>query len=212
MSQSATKGTPRETVFDVDVEKLARVYAQAVLDAAGDHQAQSAMMEELKSVVTEVLDKFPRFEQVLGSALVSEDEKLGLLDRVFGKHLSATALSFLKVMAQHQRLGLLRQVVGSAAQLWETRSNRLPVEIRLACETSPALVDELTATLKRAFGADPVVTMVIDPELIAGFVVRVADKVYDASARTSLERARSSMIAHAIEAIQSRPERFKQEA
>lgn len=210
MSQSATKGTARETVFDVDVEKLARVYAQAVLDAAGDHQAQSLMMEELKSLVTEVLDKFPEFEQVLGSALVSEDEKLATLDRVFGKRLSTTTLSFLKVLTEHQRLGLLRQVVRSAAQLWESRSNRLPVEVRLACETNPALIEEMTSVLKRAFGADPVVRTVIDPKLIAGFVVRVGDKVYDASARTSLERARTTMIAHAIEALQSRPERFKQ--
>ncbi len=208
MPQSATQGTPRETVFDVDVEKLARIYAQAVLDAAGDHQAQSSIMEELKSLVTEVLDKFPDFEQVLGSALVSEDEKLAMLDRVFGKRLSTMTLSFLKVLTEHQRLGLLRQVVRSAAQMWETRSNRLAVEIRLACETSSALLEEMTSTLKRVFDADPVVKTVIDPTLIAGFVVRVGDKVYDASARTSLEHARTTMIAHAIEAIQSRPEKF----
>jgi F-type H+-transporting ATPase subunit delta len=212
MPQTATKGTARETVFDVDVEKLARVYAQAVLDAAGDHQAQSAIAEELKSLVTEVLDKFPEFEQVLGSALVSEDEKLGMLDRVFGPRLSTTALSFLKVLATHHRLGLLRQVARSAAQMWETRSNRLPVEIRLACETSPALIEEMTSTLKRAFGADPVVQTTIDPKLIAGFVIRVGDKVYDASARTSLERARTTMIAHAVEAIQRRPEKFLDQA
>jgi len=211
MSQSATKGTTRETVFDVDVEKLARVYAQAVLDAAGDRQAQSSMMDQLKALVIEVLDPFPEFERVLGSALVSEGDKLGILDRVFGSRLSATALSFLKVMAEHQRLGLLRQVVRSAGQLWETRSNRLPVEIQLACETNPALIEEMTSALKRAFGADPMVKTVIDPKLIAGFVVRVGDKVYDASARTSLERARTAMIARAIEAIQSRPERFKQD-
>jgi len=210
MSQNATKGTARETVFDVDVEQLARVYAQAALDAAGDHQAQSALMEELKSLVVEVLDKFPEFEQVLGSALVAEHEKLGMLDRVFGQRLSITALSFLKVMAEHHRLGLLRQVVRSATQLWEDRSNRLPVEIRLACETSPELIEEMTTSLKRAFDADPVVKTVIDSNLIAGFVVRVGDRVYDASARTGLERARTTMIAHAIEAIQSHPERFKQ--
>ena len=57
MSESAKKQKVRETVFDVDVEKLARVYAQAVLDAAGDADAQAAVMEELKALVSEVLDR-----------------------------------------------------------------------------------------------------------------------------------------------------------
>ena len=49
---------------------------------------------------------------------------------------------------------------------------------------------------------------VIDPDLIAGFVVRVGDQVYDASARTSLEQARTAMIANAVKAIQSSPDQF----
>lgn len=208
MTHSATKDTARETVFDVDVEKLAQVYAQAGLNAAGDAPAQQALLDELKSLVADVLDKFPQFEHVLGSALVTEDEKLALLDRVFGKRASATMLSFLKVMARHDRLGLLRQVARSADQLWETRCNRLAVEIRLACETSPELLQEMTDRLRKHFGAEPVVKTIIDPELIAGFVVRVGDRVMDASARTNLERARKAMIAHSIEALQSRPDKF----
>lgn len=206
MSESSKKGSARETVFDVDVEKLARVYAQAALDAAGDHQ--DSLMEELNFLESEALDKFPEFEQVLDSALVSQDEKLALLDRVFGSQLSTTALSFLKVLATHNRLGFLRQVVRSAAQLWEERSGRMPVEIQLAFETSSSLVDEIMAALKRNFGADPVVKTVINPELIAGFVVRVGDQVYDASARTSFEHARTAMVARVVEAIQSHPEQF----
>ena len=62
--------------------------------------------------------------------------------------------------------------------------------------------------MKQSLGAEPVITTVINPDLIAGFVVRVGDRVYDASARTSFERARTAMVARAVEAIQSRPEQF----
>ena len=71
----AKKESSRESVFDVDVEKLARVYAQAALDAAGDKETE--VLEELQATVTEVLDKHPEIEEVFGSALVSMDEKLG---------------------------------------------------------------------------------------------------------------------------------------
>jgi len=58
---SATSDTSRETVFDVDLEKLARVYAQAALDAAGDQE--SDLLAELQAIVSEALDKHPDLEQ-----------------------------------------------------------------------------------------------------------------------------------------------------
>jgi len=203
---SATKATHKETVFDVDVEKLARVYAQAVLDAAGDQEDE--VLDELRAIVAEVLDKYPEVEQIFDSAIVSHDEKLGMVDRIFGSQLSTTTLSFLKVLSNHSRLGVLRQVVRVAEQLWERRCNRVPVELELAMAMEPSLQEEVIGSLRSSLGIEPVVTTKINPDLIAGFVVRVGDKVYDASTRTSLERTRQAMVAQAIEAIQSRPEQF----
>ncbi len=205
-STSATKDTSRETVFDVDVEKLARVYAQAALDAAGAEEDE--VLGELQAAVTEVLDKFPEMEEVFGSALVSQDEKLGMLDRVFGSRVSTTTLSFLKVLTKHDRLGVLRQVVRVAGQLWQERSNRVPVQLELAIDLDVSLHKEIVSSLRSSLGIEPVVTTKINPDLIAGFVVRVGDKVYDASTRTSLERSRQAMIQRAVETIQNQPEQF----
>ena len=203
---SATKDASRETVFDVDVEKLAGVYAQAALDAAGDKEGE--VLEELQTIVTQVLDSFPDIEQVFGSALVSMDEKLEMLDRLFSARVSETTLSFLKVLTKHDRLGVLRQVVRVAGQLWEKRSNRVPVQLETAIELDGSLQNEIINSLRGTLGVEPVITTKINPDLIAGFVVRVGDKVYDASTRASLERSRQSMITRAVEAIQSSPEQF----
>ncbi|NOZ39473.1 MAG: ATP synthase F1 subunit delta [Planctomycetes bacterium] len=200
------KETSRETVFDVDVEKLARIYAQAALDAAGSDEDE--VLSELQATVTEVLDKFPDMEEVFGSALVSQDEKLGVLDRVFGSRVSTTTINFLKVLTKHDRLGMLRQVVRVAGQLWEERSNRVPVQLEMALDLDSALQAEVVSSLRSSLGIEPIVTTKINPDLIAGFVVRVGDKVYDASVKTSLERSRQAMIDRAIEAIQNQPEQF----
>lgn len=203
---SATKGSSRESVFDVDVEKLAGIYAQAALDAAGDKEDE--VLEELQTVVSEVLDAYPDMEQVFGSALVSLDEKLEMLDRLFGSRLSVPTLSFLKVLTKHDRLGVLRQVVRVAGQLWEERNNRMPVQLETATELDSGLHSEVVESLRKSLGIEPVVSTKINPDLIAGFVVRVGDKVYDASTRSDLERSRQAMIISAVEAIQSQPEQF----
>ena len=207
-SESAKKHNPRETVFDVGAEQLARVYAKAALDAAGDVAAQDLMVEELEAIVEEVLSKYPDIEQVLSSALVSQEEKNGVLDRIFASKLSGTTLNFLKVMSGHDRLGILRNVVRSARELWNHRNGRETVELQVAQQLDHNLQREIIDSLRKALDIEPIVTTVVNPDLIAGFVIRVGDKVYDASARASLEKARQTMVANAVEAIQRQPEQF----
>ncbi len=211
MSDATSQHLARETVFDVDVEKLARVYAQAGLNAAGEPQAQQSFMEELNDVVSTVLTRFPELEKVFGSALVSNDDKLGILDRIFSKDLSASALNFIKVIAKHGRLGVLRQIIRSANALWQVRLNQVSVKLELAHPVDAALQQEMIALLGKKLGAQPLVTVVINPDLIAGFVVRSGDRVLDASTRSNLERARLGMIARAVEAIQQNPHKIFQQ-
>ena len=131
-----------------------------------------------------------------------------MLDRVFRNRLSVTALNFLKVLTKHGRLGNLRHVVRSAEHLWGRRKNHVPVELQLACEADSGLHQEVIDSLRVSLGVDPLMTTKINPDLIAGFVVRVGDKVYDASVRTRLEKTRSAIVERAIETIQGQPELF----
>ncbi len=206
MTDSSATSTGRHTVFDVDVEKLARVYAQAVLDAAGSQE--DAVLDELQSVVTEVLDKFPALEHILASELVSQEEKLALMRRLFQTRVATTTLNFLQVLARHGRLNILREVVSAVATLWQQRSNRVPVELELAVAIDRSLQQEVARTLRTAWGLEPIISTRINPDLLAGFVVRVGDKVYDASTRNMLERSRRAMVARAAEAIQTCPAQF----
>jgi F-type H+-transporting ATPase subunit delta len=207
-----TNNAGQDTVFDVDVEKLSKVYAQAGLDAAGDPAAQQRLMDELNSVLTEVLVKFPEVEKVFSSALVSNDDKLGIIDRVFGKNLSPTALNFMKVIAKHGRLGILRPIIRSAHTLWQVRLNEIAVKLELAHPIEDSLQQHMIDVIGQRLGKKPLVTVEIKPELIGGFIVRAGDRVLDASVRTNLERARQEMVAKSIEAIQRTPEQFFQEA
>ncbi len=191
-----------ETVLDVGAEMLSRVYAKAALDAAGDRDAQQRLVDELQAIVNEVLANHPDLEKVFDSALVSQDDKKGILERIFGKSLSKSALNFLNVLTKHNRLGMLRQVVRSASELWKERCNQVTVYLELASEVDRTLEQEIVANLAKSFDTNPIVQVKINPDLIAGFVARVGDRVFDASTRTSLERTRQLMIASAVDAIQ----------
>jgi len=81
MASQATHNGSQETVMDVTVDQVARVYAKAFMGVASKTSDPDAHVEELKSLVTEVLDKFPQLEKTLASSLVSDEQKEQILDR-----------------------------------------------------------------------------------------------------------------------------------
>lgn len=198
----------RDTVVDVDAERLASVYASAGLDAAGGIGEQEQVVNELDAIVGEALSLDPRLQQILASVLIPAEEKVSMLDRLFGGKVSTTTLNLLKVMARHKRLNLLRDVAKVSRKLWQTRSGRIPVELETANPLDAALEKEILVAFGDVLGADPIVTQRVNPDLIAGFVIRVGDRVYDGSIQTRLEQMRLNMIERAVDAIQRNPRQF----
>jgi F-type H+-transporting ATPase subunit delta len=207
MAQAKSKKV-RETVFDVDTQRLATIYAKAALGAAGDDAARKTLVQDLNDIVTHVLDKHPRLELLFDSQLIGEDEKLELLDRLFGKSASPGLLNTLRVMAKHDRLGQLRAVVRSANQLWETMCDQVAVRVQTAFAIDQKLEQEILQALTNILDSKPMMTTEVKPELLGGFVARVGDRVYDASTQTRLEKLRRTMVDHAVDAIETRPQQF----
>jgi F-type H+-transporting ATPase subunit delta len=202
MAEFKNADPTHDTVLDVKAERLSRVYAIAGLDAAGDVAQQESLVTDLEAVAAEVLGKDPRLVEVFASALISSEEKSGMLDRILGGRISVTALNMLKVMTRHKRITLIRDVARAARKEWYSRSGRIPTQLETANPLDSVLQQEILTAFHHVLGADPIVTHRVNPDLIAGFVIRVGDRVYDGSVRTQLEHMRQGMINRAVEAIQ----------
>lgn len=202
MSNASTNGK-RDTVLDVTAQQVARVYAQALLGAAVNAGQLEDVVETLDSLVDDVLERHPELERVFTSALISSEEKEGMLERVFGARGSRIVLSFLKVLAHHGRLNLLRDVRRELRTLYNRHRNFAEVSIRVAREIDAVTVEELRRTLKETLSQEPILNVTVDPSLIAGVVIRMGDTVYDASVATRFRRAQNAMVQNAVELIQT---------
>ena len=80
-------------------------------------------------------------------------------------------------MARHKRLGLIRDAArsparcGSIVRAARRCSSKRPIRL------TPSLEQEILTAFARVLGADPIVTHWVNPDLIAGFVLRVGDRV-----------------------------------
>jgi F-type H+-transporting ATPase subunit delta len=197
---------------DVGREQIAIIYARALLGAAQKTGQSAAVLEEMDALVREVLTPLPRLEAVLGSLLVSHEEKSGILDRVFGGRMSPLLLNFLKVVSRRGRLDCLRAIHKQARKLYEGMQGGIRVRLTTPTPLDPDQIGHITENLRARLGGEPILESTVDPELIGGAVLRVGDTVYDASIARQLQAMRQQMIDRSIHEIQSRRDRFRSPA
>jgi F-type H+-transporting ATPase subunit delta len=197
---------------DVGVEHIASVYAKGLIDAAEKSGETAAVLAEYDALMTGVLDRFPRFEAVLDSLLISPEEKAALLDRVFGGRASSTFIHFLKVVARHERLDCLRAIHRQARALDDQLRNRVAVRLTTATPLDAAATHRMAESIRAALGGEPVFQQTTDPALIGGAVLQIGDTVYDGSVANQLQNLRERISDRSAHEIQSRRDRFRNPA
>jgi F-type H+-transporting ATPase subunit delta len=207
MARDAKKPT-HDTIMDVTEERVARVYARAFMEVAGNTADPTALIEEYGSFVKDVVEKLPQLQATLHSALVPQEDKEALLNKMLSGRAAPPVLNFLKVLSRHGRLSLLATIYTLLEKLDKQRRGVTDVEVRLAAPTDDALLADIEDRLRKALGHEPLLHVTVDPDLIAGLYVRVGDKVFDGSIRTRLEHVRRSMIERVTHGIETTPERF----
>ncbi len=115
-----------------------------------------------------------------------------LFERIFRGRISDLLLNFIGVANEHGRLKLLPQMIGAYEELLQVQLGKVEVDVYVA-RILPA--DELEAVRKRVSAAlkkDAVVHQYVDDSIIGGMILRVGDKLIDATPARSSARSNTS--------------------
>jgi F-type H+-transporting ATPase subunit delta len=204
--------TPRKftklPTYDTRQWRAAFVYAQALVAAAEQAGVTDEVLAEFNSFIDDVLDRLPKLDAVLNSQFVDENAKEAMLQKAFGTQASPVFLSFLKVVARHGRLDMLRLIHLAFHEEYNRVRNRVRVMVSTAQPLDAAAEQSILRALQARTSAQPILEKQVHPELIGGIVLRVGDRVYDGSIATQLEKLREKMMTRSVHEIQSRRDRF----
>lgn len=203
---SSTAGSPAATTagthIDIAAERVAKVYAQAILEAADRKGCRREVLDELSALVNDVLPKVPQAAQMLASPKVALEQKAALIDRMTAGRMQPTTGHTLHVLARHGRLDILADVVAAAHRRADELEGRKPATFTTAVPLDAADQARLVAEVERAVATKLAASFVVDPAVIGGLVVRIADTVYDQSVATSLVRLGQRLKQRSIHEIQ----------
>jgi len=197
-----------ERVTDVSAMRVARVYAEALLNAADKVGLTQEVGDELVSIVRDVFGAKPEFELLLSSGAISRTAKEEVLLKVFQGRTSEILLNFLRVLNRHDRLDLIRAVRVAYIDIANARARRIHVQVRTAVPLEEDQRRKLIENVRQVLDLDPILDERVIPELLGGLVLRVGDQLYDGSVRSRLVNLRNQILERSSHEIQSGRDRF----
>jgi F-type H+-transporting ATPase subunit delta len=167
-----------------ELTTIARPYAEAAFALARDGNALPAWSQMLRLASAVVAD--PKVAQALDNPVLDSGAKESLLLSICGEKLNAECRSFLRVLIEGDRIGVLPQIQTMYESLKDAADGVAKATIETAFPFQGNELAELTAALEKHFGRKIEATVAVRPDLIGGARVTVGDMVIDGSVQEQL--------------------------
>lgn len=182
------------------------VYAKALFEAVDAQGGESALRDvgSRLEALGEAWEDDRTLRAYFLSGYVSTTEKNSAMDTLSQGHPTLLA-NFLKLLLDRGRLALLAEIAASYNKLLDERLGRVPVTLTTAVAVDDVSFQAWKDKIAAAIGGEPIVRHVVKPEIVAGAVIRVGDRVVDGSARRRLNELHQQIIQRGkqIHALQS---------
>ena len=172
---------------------LACPYAKAAFAYASEQGATDNWSNALQVLSATVQDE--AFSAYLNRPELTPVEQVGLFSKVLGEEQTQAVSNFLTLLAENDRLILLPEIAVEYEQLKSQNSNTVDVVIESAFPLTSVQEQLLTHSLEKRFNSSVVVSVEVNPALIAGVVIRAGDQEIDDSALNKLEKMRTRLLA-----------------
>ena len=172
-------------------DPAAAVYADALFAAAEEAGSLERVGRDLDDLVGEMVSS-PVLTRVLFNPAVAPDGKANVLRRLTDDADPLVTRTLL-LLLENGRLGLMPDLQQAFGERYGVAARKLDVQLTTAVEVDEAQAERLRQQLERSTGQSVTLKRVVDPSILGGVVLRVADLLVDASVRRRLESLRRTL-------------------
>ncbi len=172
---------------------VARVYAQALFELAIEKKELDKVDDEF-DVFMQNYTQLEDVQLVLRSPKMRTEQHGELLEKMVGGMPSRIFANFIGLLREKRRFWEIPNIHEAFRELRDENAGRVRCRVTVAGESDPELLSLVKAFVqKRAKNeAEVHLDVITDPAILGGAVIRVGDKVLDASVRTALRRLAQS--------------------
>ena len=168
-------------------------YARSILELANEKNQAQEFGQEL-ATIGELLRQNPTFAEFLADPGIGVTERTAALDKLFRGRASPLVMNLMGVLNSRGRLNLLGAVTDAYADLLDDQLGNVEVDVTVAQRLDAEQLEQVRRRVSQALGRNAVVYQYVDEAIIGGLVLRVQDKLIDASVRFQLESMRKRLL------------------
>jgi F-type H+-transporting ATPase subunit delta len=208
LAQGLLRGKIGDPALELVTALVGESWSQpADLADAAEQLAVLAVVEsaDRQGVLDDVEDELFRFGRVvnaqpelriaLSDPFVAADRKNSLLQQLLGGKVTEPAMRLVSQAADRPRGRSLDVSLQEYARLAAERRERLIAEVHVAITLTAAQRERLRRALAASYGRDVHLNIVLDPKVIGGMSVQVADEIMDGTVAGRLAGLRRRMAA-----------------
>lgn len=186
-----------------DSSLIAKRYAQALFNLCLKEQNLEAVEKAFDSFTNEV-NKNKKFVDFMESPVIPHPSKAELLNKIIPQGMPPLLVLFLKLILSKKRFELLAAIETEFQNRSEKHRGVYKAEFVTTVPVTPETEKKLVAILERRFNSGSSTPAKIklvsrtDKNLLGGFILKLDDRVVDASYRTKLTELRQKITASYI--------------
>jgi len=173
--------------------KIAHVYASALLDIGQERGILNALEEEL-GAVSRIIEEDKNILRYLNSPGISPDSKRAFFDRVFQGNISDILINLLKVLVDKGRQAIIGDIYASLRDIIDEVQNRQKVVLVSTVKLDNTILEQLRGILKNQLQKEIIFIEEIDESILGGIVLKIGDVIIDASLASDLNRFGNSLL------------------
>jgi F-type H+-transporting ATPase subunit delta len=172
----------------LSAEQVARVYANALFDAAKKADVVEGVRSDLDDFVN-ALSASAALRNVLGHPQIETEAKQRVLSEITGTAQPLVANTLL-LLLERNRFDIVNQLNQAYGALAAEEAKLVKVEVTTAADLRPEEHGMIMARVAEVTGRRVELTQRVDPGIIGGLVLRVGDVIVDGSLQSRIRQLR----------------------
>lgn len=167
--------------------QVASRYAKSLIDLAGEQNAVESIRKDIE-LFLETCRENPQLQAILKNPIISLDKKANILDGLFAGKVHEMILSFFKIVIRKGRSEILFATAKEFISQYNILRNVVKATVTSASPLSQENIKQIEEVVKQSTKGEVILTSIVDPKLIGGFILKVGDKQFDTSISSKLNK------------------------
>ncbi|SMC32335.1 ATP synthase F1 subunit delta [Chryseobacterium sp. YR221] len=169
--------------------KVAKRYAQGLLDFTNESGQTATVFSEMKDVV-KIMIESQDLNKFFLTPYIDAKKKIEVADQIF-KNFSVSSLNLIRLVIKHGRENQLKNIAQEFINKVEDINGVQRITLTTATQLSKENLDQIlrsTNLVKADSNFD--ISLHVKPEILGGYILRVGDQQVDASVKTKLNQVK----------------------